>query len=546
MSSWKTELGNKVKKAIGVEGDFKQTISPMIGYNSASIFFGGGGYILSLYFLAFLTEVEGLSTAQAGLVILVSQIWDAITDPAMGIITDRTRSKYGKHRIYLLIGMFPLAISYLMLWYSFGISSLGNSKATMIYYMCAYLLFNTATTIIAVPHTAMLPELAPEYFLRTQYKSVEYIMNSVGMISSFMLVSFSLGFTNMELMNPELRGKFMILGIILSLWFSLPLIYTFKGTKEPSSLNMYVPPLNLKAVFAEFTQVFKNKAFRRYFTISVLYMMCRGFYGNSNYYFLRYIAQKQSAYNIITTIAGVAEASAFPLNYALTKKFGKQFCGKLLTPLMAGGILLNLVINEKLAAVNTSLLGFKVDWVYILLLVATVLYNFGYSGIGFVTTNIQPDVTDVDELITGRRREGVIATFSSLLKKTISGLMSGFTGFVLKIFGLVTGEGTITQAPRAKRGINFTHIVLPVFFLALSYISVYSYKMTKKQHEMIRAAIAEKHKTGKATLTDDEKRQLEEIAGHKFEDMWIGQDGLVKTAVSESTEPSMAEQESNT
>ncbi len=213
---------------------------------------------------------------------------------------------------------------------------------------------------------------------------------------------------------------------------------------------------------------------------------------------------------------------------------------------MAGGILLNLVINEKLAAVNTSLLGFKVDWVYILLLVATVLYNFGYSGIGFVTTNIQPDVTDVDELITGRRREGVIATFSSLLKKTISGLMSGFTGFVLKIFGLVTGEGTITQAPRAKRGINFTHIVLPVFFLALSYISVYSYKMTKKQHEMIRAAIAEKHKTGKATLTDDEKRQLEEIAGHKFEDMWIGQDGLVKAAVSESTEPSMAEQESNT
>ena len=228
MSSWKTELGNKVKKAIGVEGDFKQTISPMIGYNSASIFFGGGGYILSLYFLAFLTEVEGLSTAQAGLVILVSQIWDAITDPAMGIITDRTRSKYGKHRIYLLIGMFPLAISYLMLWYSFGISSLGNSKATMIYYMCAYLLFNTATTIIAVPHTAMLPELAPEYFLRTQYKSVEYIMNSIGMISSFRrFVLFRFQYTAM---NPI--DKFMILGIISACGSRCP-IYTFKGTKRP-------------------------------------------------------------------------------------------------------------------------------------------------------------------------------------------------------------------------------------------------------------------------------------------------------------------------
>ena len=56
MSSWKAQLGERIKKAIGVEGSFKETIKPMLGYNSASILFGGGGYILSLYFLAFLTE----------------------------------------------------------------------------------------------------------------------------------------------------------------------------------------------------------------------------------------------------------------------------------------------------------------------------------------------------------------------------------------------------------------------------------------------------------------------------------------------------------
>ena len=126
-------------------------------------------------------------------------------------------------------------------------------------------------------------------------------MNSVGMISSFILVSFSLGYFNMELMTPALRNKFMILGFILCLWFSVPLLFTFKYTKEPSSLHMPVPELDLRALAMEFVQVFKNKAFRQYFLISVLYMMCRGFYGNSNVFFIRYIAKKPEKYNILTT-----------------------------------------------------------------------------------------------------------------------------------------------------------------------------------------------------------------------------------------------------
>lgn len=83
---------------------FFQKIGPMVGYNAASILFGGGGYIISLYFLSFLTEVEKLSVDQAGMVIAMAHIWDAVTDPVMGIITDRTRSKYGRHRRYLLWG----------------------------------------------------------------------------------------------------------------------------------------------------------------------------------------------------------------------------------------------------------------------------------------------------------------------------------------------------------------------------------------------------------------------------------------------------------
>lgn len=502
-------MGERLKRAIGIEGDFKQTILPMIGYNSASILFGGGGYIISLYFLSFLTEVEGLQPAQAGMVILFAQLWDAVTDPAMGIITDRTRSRFGKHRRYLLWGVVPIGLSYFMLWNSFGISALGNPSYTMVYYIIAYMFFNTASTLVSVPHTAMLPELAPKYFLRTQYKSVEYLINSVGMISSFMLVSITFGFANMETYTPDTRPKFLIIGLILCLWFSLPLIFTFASTKEPSSLDMQLPKLDLRSLIDEYIQVFRNKAFRRYFYISLFYMMCRGFYSGSSQYFYRYIAQRFNRYNLIQTVAGVAEASGFPLNYWLTKKYGKQFCGKLLAPIMLAGIGLNLFIKP-----TTQLL---------FIFGAVVLYYFGYSGVGFVGTNIQPDVTDVDELITGRRREGVIATFNSLIKKTISGFMYAITGFTLTAFGFVTGKGEITQTAQGILGLRITYIFLPMLFVVLSAISIFQYKMTKSDHEMIKAAIAEKKEKGFASLTPEQMKTCEQLAGQKFETMWIGQ-----------------------
>lgn len=502
------KLGERLKRAIGVEGSFKEAIIPMIGYNSANIMFGGAGYIISIYFLAFLTQVEGLQPGQAGLVILFGQLWDAIADPAMGIITDRTRSKYGRHRRYFLWGVIPVAVSYFMLWNSFGISALNNSNYTMLYYIFAYILFNTAYTLVAVPHVAMLPELAPEYFLRTQYKSVEYLVNSVGMISSFLLVSFTLGFVNMKTPSPAMRPAFMAFGIILCFWFSLPLIFTFKSTKEPSSLDMVLPPLDIVSFIEEYIQVFKNKSFRKYFYLSLFFMMCRGFYSSSSQYFIRYIAQKNNRYNLLVSVAGVAEASGFPLNFWLTKKYGKQFCGKLLAPLMFLGIALNFFIGPQTPV--------------IVIFIAVSLYSFGYSGVGFVGTTIQPDVTDVDEMITGRRREGVTATFSSLIKKTISGLMNAMTGLTLSAFGFVTGKEEITQTARAISGLRLTYIVLPLIFAVLSVLAIYQYKMSKEDHEMIKSAIKEKKEKGIVSMTDEQKARCEELAGHKFEEMWIG------------------------
>ncbi|MBR1811754.1 MAG: MFS transporter [Clostridia bacterium] len=525
----KLPFGERVKRAVGVEGDTKTVILPMIAYTITNMATSGASYFNGLYYIAFLTYVEGLSGAQVGLIMLIKSIWDAVTDPMMGMISDRTRSKWGRHRVYIVFGALPYVFTFFMTWYSFGISAHGSSHAVMLYYIAAYILYSTASTVIQVPHTAMLPELAPDYFLRTQYNSIGYLMNSAGMVPSFLIASAFLGLISTKDFSPALRGTFTILGVILSLFYMIPIFITGFRCKERSSLADRVEKFDGGYVLREYKQVFKNKAFRQYFTISVLYMFALGFYNNAKVYFLRELADVWSAYNIINIIAGVFEASGFPLNFALTKKYGKQRCAWVTTPFLILSFLIMLFING-----NVKVGGLSVTMIAVF--IHTAFYSFGLSGMGFTTSNSYPDVTDVDELITGRRREGVIATFSTFIKKVASGFMGMVVLTALEWFGVATSSSTaMTGAIREGRhayelfgtlfgasfGIKLMGAVIPTLFILLALLALKNYKMTKESHTMIRALIATRHKYGRVDVTDAQKAACEQIAGRAWDEMWI-------------------------
>lgn len=519
-------MGEKIKKAIGVEGDFKSTILPMINYSYTNMFIGGAGYIISMYFTIFLTDVVNISLRQASTVVMIATIWDAVTDPVMGMVTDRTRSKYGKHRRYLLWGIPLLLVSYSLLWNSYGINGKENPTGAMVYFILVYMLYKTAFTVISVPHTAMLPELAPEYNLRTQYNSVGYLFNSAGMVPAFGIVVLILALCGSgDDLTSASKKPFLIIGIILSVFFSAAVFMTFKTTREQSSLDIKNEPLDIKYVLREYVLVFKNRSFRQYFFMSLAYQFATGFYNNSKVYYIKYLANQYNKYALFNAVAGVAEAGAFPLNYALTMKYGKKKCGNIVTPLMLAGLAIGLIMQR--SGGNGSLV-----WV-LLMLLSMVLYPFGMSGLGFVSTNIFPDLTDVDELITGRRREGVIATFSTLIKKSISGVMAAMVGFTLQGFGLVTGDtvsqyekttGEIfAQSGNAILGVRICVAVIPIISAVISLYLLKKFKMTGDDHTMIRAAVATKHKYGTVTLSSEEIERCELISGQKFEDTWLGQ-----------------------
>ena len=100
-------------------------------YASGDIYGGGAFMIFSLLFMNFLVLVEGLPVVATTMIIFIGKLWDAVTDPIVGRISDKTRSRFGRRRIFFLIGIIPVYLSFVMLFYSFGID---NITAKIFYY----------------------------------------------------------------------------------------------------------------------------------------------------------------------------------------------------------------------------------------------------------------------------------------------------------------------------------------------------------------------------------------------------------------------------
>lgn len=500
---------SSLKRLIGVEEGTK--LSPMIAYNSAIFFTGGGPYVLGSYLLPFLTRVEGLSAEQYGTVALFSCVCDAITDPLMGLITDRTKSRLGRHRPYLIWGVIPAIISYFLMWNSFGISAAGDSHKTMVWYIFTYMLYKTVSTFITVPHTAMLAQIAPTYNLRTQFNAVKTVLDAVASYSSFFISAMILGGINglvtTPKFSPEYRTRFAVMGAVLCLWTSLPLIFTFKGTKEESSADQVNEPLDVKAFFRQYVWVVKNRVFRKYFMFGFFILFSSAFVSQCSYYFLDSVLDQGKNYSMLILICGIGEAAGFLPAYFFSIKKSKQLPARIFVPVAIASLALAWFARS---SGNT-----------VVIFIVEFFYGLGLAGMASVQSNILPDVTDVDEMITGQRREGVISTFSTFVKKFVSGFAAFGIGKILVAFGYNTKLSGPVQSERATFGVSLCFTLVPVFFLTLSFLSILTYDLTREKHALIKEKIAARRENGFVDLTREERKMLEKISGVKFEKMWL-------------------------
>ena len=157
----------------------KLTLWQKIGYGLGDIYGGGSGVVISFYYLIFLTDVIRISPALAGTVILISKIYDSITDPLEGIIADRTRTKLGRRRPYLLAGIPLVFLSFFALFYPYSMES---ETTRFISVILSYLFFSTVVSIVMLNYNALHSEITLDYHERSSLSSIRILFSTLASI----------------------------------------------------------------------------------------------------------------------------------------------------------------------------------------------------------------------------------------------------------------------------------------------------------------------------------------------------------------------------
>src|SRR5512137_1624602 len=194
-----------------------------IGYGLGDIYGGGSGVVISFYYLIFLTDVVRITPALAGTVILISKVYDSLTDPFEGIIADRTRTRLGRRRPYLLLGIPLVFLSFFALFFPFSMES---EISRFISVILSYLFFSTVVSIVMLNYNALHSEITLDYHERSSLSSVRIFFSTVASIVAALVP--------LEIVKafPDVRTGYIVMGLIFGAFFALPFIATVKAVKE--------------------------------------------------------------------------------------------------------------------------------------------------------------------------------------------------------------------------------------------------------------------------------------------------------------------------
>jgi GPH family glycoside/pentoside/hexuronide:cation symporter len=424
------------------------------------------------FFAFFLTDVARLDPAWAAPVLLVGGIWDAINDPLVGLLADRVHTRWGRRRPFFLFGALPFALAFILLWW---VPPWTGNLPKALYYAVAYLLFDTVFTLVAVPYTALTPELTEDYDERTRLNGYRMAVSMAGGLISAIAVPLFAG------LFPEQKTGYLLMAVVFGGLGALPYLLLFFGIKErfgDSSLDSRrresseADPLRMTGLIQSFRQIFANRPFRYAAGIYLTAWATVSFVAALFQYYLTYWMQMADK---IEVVLGLVQASALvcvPLAVWLAAAWGKQ------RAYVAGmvwwaGVMLSLAFLSPSARPVTYALA--------------ALAGVGVASAHVIPWSIIPDVIEADELATGQRREGTYYGFLVFLQKGGSALALALMQWVLHLSGYVAGAA---QPASALLAIRLMMGPLPALLLFTSMLLAWRYPITRARHAELRAQLA--------------------------------------------------------
>lgn len=478
-----------------------------IGYSlgdcSANLVF----QMMMIYQTKFYTDVFGLEGAIAGTVMLVARIVDAFVDPTVGILSDRTKTRWGKYRPWVLWTALPFMVFYILAFYNPGIEDKG---LVALYATVSYTLLMTLYSFNNTPYASLGGVMSSDIRERTSITSVRFVAAT---IAQFVVQGLTLPLVSKFSDGGDKgHGWLCTIGLFACIGFAF-LVITFFSAKE-----RITPPAGQKTdTRKDIKDVFSNIPWRAMFILTLFIFTTLAMWGSAmNYYFENYV-DAGALYAFLDKLGLVATEAGDGISYTLLNAFGLvvsssdkayevgfgvfnmlgalvQFFGVI----FLSGFLANrygkksvFIVCLALTALFTGMFCFPGKKDVETMFVLNFLKSLAYAPTVPLLWAMIADVADYSEYINYRRATGFVFAGVVFALKAGLGIGGAILGFLLSGFGYVSGAG-VHQSDTAIRGILLSSSLIPAATFFVGVITLYFYPITKKFNEKMQAELTER------------------------------------------------------
>lgn len=446
-----------------------------IGFGVGDFYGGGAIVIIGFYYLYFLTDVVRINAALAGTIFLVSKAWDAVSDPLMGMLSDRTKSRWGRRRPYFLFGIPFIFLSFLMIWYPVDFA---NEMHRFAYMLFTYIFFFTIITMVMIPYNALASELTLDYNERASLGSIRIFFSTVSSIICAVVP--------MEIVKrfPDVKTGYVVMATVIGLLFALPFIATFLLTKERADFKPVDEPVSFKL----FLEPFRMRSFLYVLGMYLFAFVAMDALMTIVIYFMTYYLLQGNQTNYVLGTMLVLQVLSIPCYFWFCKVKSKKAAYILGAAIWIGSMFLSLFIGP----------GMSIVFVYVF----GALVGVGTGGVVVMIYSIFPDIPDIDELNTGKRREGMYSGLFTFMRKLSAAFavwlisnaiyFAGYKAPEQQVVNGVTQMVQQVQSPTFILTLRLVFVIVPVVFLLVCLWCAARYPLSPAVHARLKEYLAKR------------------------------------------------------
>ena len=437
------------------------SVGTKMGFGAADL--GGNLFFTAMGFwtLNYLTDTVGLAAAAAGAAVMVGKLWDAVTDPMMGFISDRTRTRWGKRRPYLLFGAVPLALT---MWYFFTDPRIESQALLTLWAAIALCALNTAYTVVNIPYSSLTPELTKDYHERSSLNGYRFGFAVIGTILGAGAVLPLVG-----AFGEDRSSGFSFMGIVLGVLMAASTLVTFFAVREPNRSNEARPT---ERFFPTFLAVFKNKPYVLLLLTYALNLTALNFVQGILVYYFKYIYNNEALTTLAMLLLLVTAMICIPISVFVSKKIGKKRTYQICFAVLSTACLIIYFLGHRLG--SSFFLGVMVY--------AGIGVGFGYVA----PWAMVPDAIEFDAVKTGNRKEGAFYGMWTFTAKVGTSLAIALTGLILGAAGY--SANLVEQSASSLSAIRLIIGPIPAVVFILAIILIERYPIDEKTYAAFMAS----------------------------------------------------------